>query len=342
MPEDRRNSVRDEILADVEKRLEEEKRAKPRRRRRFGAGKTIVCAFLLLLFVYLGLYINGRSHFETVFYQLPSRKTEEQIRLVCLTDLHNWTFGRDNDLLISRIIELNPDIVLIAGDMVTAGEDDISVAVSICRQLAQTFPVYYSFGNHENEMVYSNSLTIDFLESYEDEMFEKDKAIADFSRIPMADPRLPDALTEVGVTLLNNQTASIEVKGCKVDLIGLNVESGAYHRYSKQLVNRFLTQEPQNLKLLIAHKPAIYNVISLQENLRYDLLLCGHTHGGIIRLPGVGGLIRMAGEGFWKEGQDAGLIKREQGYVFLGRGLGNSNPLPRIGNPPELAVIDIY
>ena len=78
----------------------------------------------------------------------------DKIRVIELADLHNWTFGKDNKDLVKRIKDLKPDVIAIAGDMVLAGDQDISVAVSLCRQLVEIAPVYYSFGNHENEMVY--------------------------------------------------------------------------------------------------------------------------------------------------------------------------------------------
>ena len=79
-----------------------------------------------------------------------------------------------------------------------------------------------------------------------------------------------------------------------------------------------------------------------QEELRYDLLLCGHKHGGIIRVPGLGGMFTSGG-GYWNwfTGYDSGLIPNAQGNVVISRGLGNSNLLPRVNNTPELVVIDI-
>lgn len=302
----------------------------------------ICIILLLLLIVYALLYFNGRLRFETSFYQISSEKTEERIRLICLSDLHGWTFGKDNERLVSRIENLRPDLILIAGDMVTFGQSDFSSAVSLCSRLAEFAPVYYSFGNHENRIVYGENLSPEFLGQYDEILLEEGIGMADFEKIPAKDPKLLDALEDSGVALLNNQTASVQVKGCQVDLAGLNMESGAYYRYAGERVRNFLAEDADHFKVIIAHKPAVCHALEAQEGLRYDLLFCGHLHGGIIRLPGLGGLLRPDGEPPWKGGWDSGLSEREQGTVFLGRGLGNSNPLPRIGNPPELAVIDVY
>ena len=341
MLDNKDGALRKEILADVEKQLELKQEQKRRSKKRRGRFRLILTLCLVFAFLYIALYLNGRLHFETVFYQIPSPKTEERIRLVCITDLHNWTFGKGNENLVARIEGLSPDLILIAGDMITAGNDDIAVAVSLCGRLVDIAPVYYSYGNHENKMVYGENIGPGYLEKHEDELFAENGEAADFAALPMIDSRLPDALMEQGVILLNNETDSIQVKGCQVDLAGLNMQSGAYYRYSSQMMEEFLSHEKQNFKIIIGHHPSIYDAVATQRWLQYDLLFCGHTHGGIIRIPGIGGIVRPEGYGPWNGSHDSGLFNTEQGCVFLGRGLGNNNLIPRICNTPELAVIDI-
>ena len=331
--------LREEILGDIEKQLELQQKQKSKTQ--WVLIKPVLGLCLILFVAYAGLFISGRMRFETVFYQISSPKTEERIRLVCLTDLHNWTFGKDNNDLVSRIDGLAPDLILIAGDMVTSGNDDISSLISLCGRLTNIAPVYYSFGNHENEMVYGEDLAPSFLEKYDDELFSENEEIADFEMIPMADSRLPDALTGEGVILLNNKIDSIQVKDCQIDLAGLNMQSGAYYQYSSKMIEDFLSNKKENLKIIIGHRPSLYDAIATQHWLQYDLLFSGHTHGGIVRLPKIGGIVSPEGNGPWNGNSDSGLFNTNQGDVFLGRGLGNSNPVPRICNTPELAVIDI-
>ena len=307
-------------------------------------GKWIGVGLGLLALVYVILYFLGRCRFEVSFYQIESNKTGERIRVVGLSDLHNWTFGKDNEDLIGRIQTLEPDLILIAGDMVVSGNDDISVAVSLCQNLTEIAPVYYSFGNHENEMVYGSDMLVEFLDEQAAKIGTDEYGTLDFDKIEMIDSRLPEQLREAGVTILNNGAASVTVRGQQVDIAGVDNLSGGYFPYSYHMIETFLTSDPQNLKLIIAHRPLIpYAGIVYQEDLRYDLLLCGHKHGGIIRIPGLGGMFSSGGDYWhWFTGYDSGMIPNEQGNVVISRGLGNSNPLPRVNNIPELVVIDIF
>ena len=306
--------------------------------------KYIGVTVLLIFLSYLFLYALGRYRFEVTFYHLPSDKIEERIRVAGLSDLHNWTFGKDNEKLIGKIRELEPDIILIAGDMMTMGNDDISVPVSLCERLTEIAPVYYSFGNHENEMVYGSDMLADFLDEQAARVGTDEYGTLDYDRIEMKDARLPEALKKAGVTILNNNATRLTVKGYQVDIAGVDNLSGRYFPYSSHMVEEFLTVDPQNLKLIIAHRTLVpYAGIVYQENLRYDLILCGHKHGGIIRVPGLGGMFSSGGESLrWFTGYDSGMIPNEQGNVVISRGLGNSNPIPRINNLPELVVVDIY
>ncbi len=314
---------------------------KRRKRRRVRLKRAAVAAASLLFFTFL-FCIWGNSRFEVTFYQVETGKFVDSIRIVGITDLHNAQFGIDNKGLIDRIAALEPDLVLIAGDMIIFGDEDIDPAVSLCRKLTGIAPTFYSYGNHENKMVYGSDLTPEFLKQQAEKMGMRNESDLDFADIPMIDESLPKALSEAGVVLLNNNTDSIQIKGRTVDLAGINQESGAYYPYSNQMMNEFLLKNTENLKIIIAHRPTMETVIASQEWLQYDLLFCGHTHGGLIRIPGLGGMFRSGSIWPLFAGMDAGMHGNEQGTMILGRGLGNSNFVPRIFNLPELIVADIY
>ncbi|MFQ8733842.1 MAG: hypothetical protein ACLSAC_27290 [Enterocloster bolteae] len=90
-------------------------------------------------------------------------------------------------------------------------------------------------------------------------------------------------------------------------------------------------------KLLLVHYPEYF--LDGIEDLPIDLALCGHAHGGIIRIPFVGGV--YAGEqGFFPELTE-GMHELGNSTVIVSRGLGNSHKIPRINNKPELVVIDV-
>jgi len=340
-------------------RQKKKERKSPDRRKR-KAKRPVYMIFLRMLAVlvalatvsYAVLYGIGRFTLETTFYTIESDKTEERIRIVGLADLHNWTFGRDNKRLVRMVADSQPDIILVAGDMVTAGESDISVVVSLCRQLVEIAPVYYSFGNHENMMVYGFDLTADFLDAQAAEINHAYGEL-DYSRIMALDGSLPNALRKAGVEILNNDAASLEVNGVLVDIIGFDTCAGRYFQYSSHMVEKNLLEQPEHVKVLITHRPILAQ-FSLpeyrskmespqKEQFAFDLLLCGHKHGGIIRIPGKGGMFSGVSDGSLAlfEGYDSGMVSNELGNVVISRGLGNHGFLPRINNTPEIVVIDI-
>lgn len=327
----------DEVLDEIREYLKSGKKKRKRSRLK-PVFLTVIC----LALVYIVLYIGGSCRFETTFYRVGTGKLKQPVRVIGLTDLHNAQFGKENEKLVSRIRELNPDIIVIAGDMVTMGSDNIETAVSLCRRLVSIAPVFYSYGNHENEMVYGSDFTPSFLEENKQNIYGTDGENPDFGNIPMEDSRLPQALSEAGVVLLNNSAERIRIGEDVVDLAGINSESGAYYPYSNQMIDEVLSRDTENLKIILAHRPTVSKAIASQEWLHYDLLFCGHTHGGLIRIPGLGGMFRLGR--FWPvfSGMDAGMSESGQGTVILSRGLGNSNFVPRIFNLPELVVADIY
>lgn len=300
--------------------------------------------FLAVLFIAcVGFIWWDNHHFTVTFFQIPSPKTDGRVRIVDLSDLHNASFGPDNAKLTRQIRELEPDLIVMIGDMVTAGHEDISVVTDLCADLMEIAPVYYTYGNHENEMVFGSDVTPEFLESQAERTGMQEYGRLDYEKIVPVDSRLPEALAALGVTVLNNNAARVSASGVWVDLIGVNNKSGTFYPYSSTVVGEALINDPENIKVILAHQPSVWEALLYQEGFSYDVMLCGHKHGGIIRVPGIGGMFCEGS--FWPmftgKGEEAGMFSTGQGTVVVSRGLGNSNLLPRINNTPELVVIDI-
>ena len=280
-----------------------------------GAAKWVALGIVLLILAAtaaLGLsYENETGLFsqklETSFFHLYSPKvpTGKTIRLVTLSDLHNKEFGADNIELVKRVQKLEPDLILIAGDMVNKNEDRTDVAVTLCRQLVEIAPVYYGIGNHEGNMMYVNGLRVDGL------------------------------LREVGAKVLINQSEDIVVQDTAVSIGSVSTSVLDYDEYSAPFVAEF--EQKDTLKILIAHCPDLFYEKMAEVNV--DLSVAGHFHGGQVRLPVVGGLYAI-GHGFFPKYCD-GMFTLANGHLFVTRGLGNSHTLPRINNRPEIAVIDV-
>ena len=247
------------------------------------------------------------NELETTFFHLYSPKVAagENIRVVVLSDLHNREFGPENSELVERITALAPDLIAIAGDMVNADDGDLSIILTLCGKLVEIAPVYYSPGNHESNL-----------------MYEKDSP-------------LESLLLEQGVRVLVNRAEELTIHRTSLLVGGLTTSTEGYEEYGAAFFEEY--EKSSAFKLLIAHYPSLY--YEHLANGRVDLGICGHYHGGQFRLPVVGGLYHGDTGLFPK--YSGGMYPIAKGTIFVSRGMGGHNGLPRINNRPELAVIDI-
>ena len=266
-----------------------------------------VIAALLAAVVAVNLLLNRQ--FTVSFYEIRSEKVSDNIRIVELADLHNAEYGKDNCELVSKIKALKPDLIVYAGDMMNYENDDYSVLYTLTDQLTEIAPIYACFGNNE-------------LDQY---LFR--------------DQNFKDEIEQHGVTLLSNEAMEITVKNTNLQLIAVtegveqfDVETNNSKKFVESL------EPTHNLRVCLTHYPELF----LQKLLGYDIdvAFTGHAHGGMIRLPYVGGLYSN-GEGFLPK-FTAGVNEAEDGTkVVVSRGLGSHGGVPRINNQPELVVVDI-
>ena len=113
----------------------------------------ILLGVLLFLCAIAGydLYRNNlrcQTEIALTQYILDTNLTQE-IRIVHLTDLHGHSFGDDNDTLVNLVLDQNPDLVCMTGDMVDRSSKNPDVILDLIRKLSDQVPVYYGYGNHE-------------------------------------------------------------------------------------------------------------------------------------------------------------------------------------------------
>ena len=91
--------------------------------------------------------------FQTVHYDLKSHKIKSAVTIVMLADLHNQSYGENNDILLEEIQKISPDFVCLAGDMLI-GHTQIpyDVGQQTVLALARDHLVFYGLGNHEARM----------------------------------------------------------------------------------------------------------------------------------------------------------------------------------------------
>lgn len=289
-----------------------------------------LCAAALFVWLY-----QSNRHFTETFYTLYSAKIDTPVRAVLLSDLHQAEFGAGNQELIARISQLSPDLILMAGDIVTAdSEGGADYAAELCGQLARIAPVYYGLGNHENSVVYGADLSQAFLTRQQTLLRE---APEDFSPL-IQDAALLNGLEQAGVTVVQNSAVTVEVGESRLTIGGVSTNLSSFWPHSGQFITEFARDEEDSFKLLICHRPDV--AMEYLAEYPIDLTVSGHTHGGIIRIPGKGGLLSTDG-GLFPE-QDAGLLKNGAMDLIISRGLGGHGAVPRVFNPPELVVIDLF
>ncbi|MDE6930629.1 MAG: metallophosphoesterase [Lachnospiraceae bacterium] len=275
--------------------------------RRPGYRRVLLC----LILAAVALFFFGRwltsEELEVTFQHLYSSKIAggENIRVVVLSDLHNREFGTDNEDLAEQITALRPDIIAIAGDMVNADDDNLDIILSLCRKLVEIAPVYYSPGNHESNLMYEKGSPIESL------------------------------LIEEGVHVLVNRAEEVTVNRTPLLIGGMPTSVEGYEIYGAEFFEEY--EKSTAFKLLIAHYPSLYYEAIADGAV--DLGICGHYHGGQFRLPVVGGLYH--GDTGLFPRYNGGMYHLQNGTIFVSRGMGGHNGLPRINNRPELAVIDI-
>lgn len=258
-----------------------------------------------------------KVHFVTERFYIKSEKILDGERnFVFLTDLHNNEFGRGNERLIREIDRIGPDAVLIGGDMmVCKGKRDIRAALTLVKQLAVRYPVYYANGNHEERMNREREIYGDLYD------------------------RFRKALDRAGVIYLSDESACF---GRDIRITGCNIEEKYYkHHFTVPKMdtgelNRAGRADRNRFQILMLHSPLFFG-----ECRRWgaDLTLCGHFHGGTIRLPLVGGVMTPQYQFFlpWC----AGKFEEEGKTMIVSRGLGTHSINIRLNDKPQLVWITV-
>lgn len=264
-----------------------------------------------------------REHFKTVVYTAHSSKIPKAFNgfgILFLTDLHNHSFGTDNDILLEAIDRLHPDIVAVGGDMMVAkGPRSLRVPLHLIKMLAEKYPVYYGLGNHESRLnqereIYGNQYDI-----------------------------YMDSLEQMHVHILKDRSEWLERQGARIRLTGIDLPVGFYRKVGKspmppQALERILGDgHCPEYHILLAHSPLYF-----QEYARWgaDLVLAGHFHGGTIRLPGLGGVM-TPNYGFFPK-YDQGFYQEYGSAMALSAGLGTHSVNIRLNNRPQLVMITLH
>lgn len=273
-------------------------------------GRGCLTALIILALIAAAaafLIKDSREDLEISRYEVKSQKLPESFdgfKIVQLSDLHGAEFGEDGMELVEKVKELEPDIIALTGDFVT-DEGDLAAVEKLAARLVKLCPVYFISGNHE----FGSGLAV----------------------------KVRNILERAGVKYLSNEYLTIS-RGEDEILLGGVEDPLAYADMLSpdELAQKMNDAAPDAFKILLGHRN--YWMTEYPE-LPVDLIFCGHAHGGLIRIPGVGGLIGTDRRLF--PDFDAGEYNNGRYTLIVSRGLGNSVPIPRIFNRPEIVCVEL-
>ncbi len=263
----------------------------------------ISCIVLVILLVFVLVQNNW---LEVSHYAYKSAEVPQGFvgyRIVQISDLHNATFGAENERLLNKIRELEPDMVVLTGDLVDSSRTNIEVAVAFAEKVAADYPTYYVTGNHEIWLEESDRMA------------------------------LLEGLESAGVICLTNEVVEIERNGSRITLIGLNDESLNGFALPQLLAER----SSDEFQILLAHEP---QYIEGYSKYGVDLVLSGHAHGGQVRVPFVGVGLVAPGQGLFPKYTEGVHVVNDT-TMIISRGLGNSVVPVRVFNRPEIVCVEL-
>lgn len=267
-----------------------------------------------------GLYVKK--------YQIYSPKLPlsfDGFRFIFISDLHGKIYGKENSALIHLIEKAKPDCILIGGDMVVGGEnckynegyspisgESVYTSIDLLSKLSKKYTIIHALGNHEEKL--------------HSKLWEEYEA----------------SLSDLNVKLLDNAVYSFTGENEEsIDIYGLSLGREYYPKFKRiplpldNIVNKLGTKG-KNYSILMAHSPVYFNTY---KKWGADLTLSGHLHGGIMRLPLIGGV--LGPDFFIFPKYSGGLYKEEGKNMIVSCGAGMHTVNLRIFNPPELTLVEL-
>lgn len=269
---------------------------------------------LAVLIVGVGLIVleQKRLVIRQQTLRLPSLPDAfDGFRVVQLSDLHKRVYPHRERRLLQKVQQCQPDIIVITGDLVSRSVTDFTERTALLNALRQMAPVYLSLGNHEWDM--------------QPQQMAAYQAMVKQSRC----------------VLLENETVTLQRNGMVCYLSGASLRIGIYHdavfayRDLESYTAADLTAdlgERKGCTILLAHSP-----FPAESYFTWgaDLTLSGHVHGGIVRLPIIGGL--LSPERRFLPQYSKGIYEKNGRYLYVNCGIGKL----RLGNPSEVAEITL-
>lgn len=208
---------------------------------------------MFVIVVIVLLYISN-SWIQTTEITVESDRVPasfEGVKILQISDLHDGTFGDNQEKLVKKAKKTEPDLIFITGDLIDSNRYNLDQSLELVRRIIDLAPIYYVTGNHE---IATNDTE-----------------------------NIKTTLTELGVNVLSNEEQIIEHNGENIRIIG--IEDPINGVLVKEALSQF--EKTDLFTLVLSHRPETFQDYVDSE---LDIVFSGHAHGGQFRLPGLGGL----------------------------------------------------
>lgn len=281
--------------------------------------KFIISIMSTVVIVVLMVTVVGNCLLSVTEYTINLSGFSGSARVVVISDLHGKEYGRDNKRLLYKISEQKPDAIFVVGDMLSDSDakNGFSKTTKLLTELLDIAPVYFSYGNQEKE--YSGDIIDGFV----------------------------NTIAESGIIVLDDSFVDCEIGGQKLRIGGTMGHAFPFGRTKEEFENSdeyiFLKDmEKTDLPtIVLAHMPDTF-IFNGAHNYwsNIDFVVSGHTHGGVVRLPFVGGLFSPM-QGFFPEYDYGFFMLGEKMQMVITSGLSGYKFIPRFLNLPEICVLNL-
>ena len=269
---------------------------------------------------------------------IKSSKVSDSVRYVYIADLHENVFGDNNQQFYDLVYKLDPDFILIGGDIINWTSVNDDYAVEVISKLARLTDVYFTIGNHEIEYMHVRG-QINFTGLNRND--------SSFTLIRSDENAFITRIEKAGATVLQKNWVDLEVNGNQLRIGGayegmFSLDPENPKETMLQDMYAYLTgfQDTDALTLYMTHRPYSFlhgNGSSLWD---IDVVMCVHEHGGQVVLPGFGGLLSRERGLFPK--YTHGVFSFNKTTLIVSSGIGSDiELLPRFNNPPEIVLVTI-
>lgn len=263
--------------------------------------------------------VLGATLYQIMEHGIPVRREYDVtvpdelsgLRILLLSDLHCNPLICNNNKVIQKFAEERPDVILLAGDMVSKyGKKENQRVPAFLKELTKIAPVIYGMGNHEEQLR---------------------------AMFPEQFTRYREQIEQMGILFPDNETVSLVLQGKNVDFTGLTLKPEYYYkrkrrRLPKEALKALIIPHPEHT-VLLAHFPDHFPEYATVV----PLVVSGHNHGGIIRFPFLGGIISPQ---LYLPPYTRGCYKEKSSTMVVSAGIGSHSLPARLFNRVEYCVIN--